>query len=659
MFKFNSAKFLLLLILACQARSPTAETKNAITDSKEARQLSSLFFAIIGREPNPSDKKINNIASIELLDRTYEEQVDALLNSQQFIDQGFFHFHEQRMLLLHRQDMATIDKIFPEDKHALQLELKELAKNSQDYWDILRYRHRYLALGSLGGLTDLVCDSSNGNCNINIGQVKQGIINIINNIKTDERDNRNYPYRDRCCTESQGHYTEKQPEKQHEGFCKTAKLLVHSVFGTKFCSLSSDASDASDDLPSNTQENLGNMETANNSKWGKLHVAVNVYLSLYLGVRTDDWLSVHIDRQDVENLSDDQELPIVEFNRNHYLRVKFPEDLQGIHASPFWLWTYRTSVANQHLHRARVIYNSWFCQKISPDQATEAGEKPDEKEIEAFNDYFADNDQHAKGDNNCFSCHQEVQPLANYFGKLAGASSVENDVLYGLGAKFLARPEDSFDRPAGYWEGGKFHGEFRGLAGLAKSLPKIGKVSECLVNSAWNIMLGSDLPQLTTEEVSDAINKFKDTKNYRQLLKHLLLTDKAKTYFTENRAAMVTKFSDESPCTEEVDYVSDVKPIIESYCTTCHNTEKEAPEILEENNTFLTDKLQTIYQRVFIQNNMPPTYAYRNVVPIELESSEKTSLKCYLDQEMEKAGQKSPVESKHLDQPHEISGAQQ
>ena len=653
MFKSNSAKFLLLLILACQDRSPTAEIKEAIADDRSVKQLSSLFLAIIGRQSNPSDKKINNIASAKLRNSSYEKQVDALLNSQQFIDQGFFHFHEKRMLLLQRQDAATIDTIFPEDKHALQLELKELAKNSQNYWDILRYRHRYLALGVPGGLTDLRCRGSNGNCNIDIRDVKRGIINIINNIKTNELDNRNYPYRDRCCTESQGQYTEKQPANQHEGFCKTAKLLAYEVFNKKFCSLSSA------DLPSNSRESFGNMETTNNSKWGKLHVAVNFYLSLYLGVRTDDWLSVYIDKQDVENLSEDQELPIVEFNRNHYLRVKFPEDLQGIHASPFWLWTYRTSVANQHLHRARVIYSSWFCQKISPDQATEGGEEPDAKETEAFSDYFADNDQHAKGDSNCFSCHQEVQPLANYFGKLAGASSVENDFLYGLGAKFLARPEDSFDRPAGYWEGGKFYGEFRGLAGLAKSLPKIGKVSECLVNSAWNTMLGSDLPQLTPEEVSGAISKFKNTgNNYRQLLKHLLLTDKAKTYFTESRAEMVAKFSEESSCPEKVDF-SVVKPIIESSCTTCHNAEKRAPLLLDENNTFLANKLQMIYKRIVIQNNMPPNYEYKNVAPEQLASPEKTSLKCYLEQEIDQAGQELPVESDYLGQPHETLGAQQ
>lgn len=656
MFKCNSAKFLLLCLLACTGRLPTAETKDSPADGKGEQQLTSLFEAIIGRLPNKSDQKINGIVALDLTDKpdatdeqrviTYKRQVDAILNSQQFIDEGFFRFHQQRMLLSERQDAATIDIITPEDFDALQLELKELAKNSQDYWDILRYRHRYLALGVFGGLQELRCNTSNGSCNINIGEVKRGIINIINNVKDNVRDNRNYPYRDRCCKESQGQYTEKQPKKQHKAFCEEAKSRAHEVFNKKFCSLSSD------DLPSPTQESLGNMETANNSEYDKLHVALNFYLSLYLGVRTDDWFEVEFEVE-----VDVLKLPIVEFNGNYFLRVKFPEDLQGIHASPFWLWTYRTSVANQHLHRARIIYSSWFCQRISPDQATTGGGTPDTTDYEA---YFADNDQHAKGDANCFGCHKEVQPLANYFGKLAGASSVENDALYGLGTKFLARPEDSFDRLAGYWEDGKFYGEFRGLAGLAASLPKIGKVSECLVNSAWNIMLGSDLPQLTAEEVSDAINKFKQTGNdYRQLLKHLLLTDKATTYFTKSRAEMVAKFSDESSCSEKVDF-SVVKSIIESSCTTCHNANKKgAPLFLAEDNTFLANKLQMVYRRVILDGSMPPSYVYGGVIPEQLAPEAKTSLRCYLDQEVKEAGQESPVESDPLDQSHEIVEAEQ
>ena len=650
MVKCNSAKFLLLCLLACTGRLPTAETKESSADDIGVKQLTSLFEAIIGRPPsNNRDRKINNIAITDLINNietTHEQRVDAILNSQQFIDEGFFHFHEQRMLLLQRQDAATIDTIFPEDKHALQLELKEQAKNSQDYWDILRYRHRYLALGVLGGLMELRCSGNNENCNIDIGDVKRGIINIINNIKNGELDNRNYPYRDRCCTE----LTEKQPEKQHQGFCETAKSRAIKVFNKEFCSLSSA------DLPPEGEES-GNTEATNDSEYDKLRVAINFYLSLYLGVRTDDWFSVDIDEQQNAN-SDSKKLPIVKFNSDHYLRVKFPEDLQGIHASPFWLWTHRTSVENQHLRRARVIYHSWFCTGISPDQAEEVGVPPGEEEKKKFVAYFDENDRHATDDANCFSCHKEVQPLANYFGKLAGASSVENDLLYGLGTKFLARPEDSFDRVAGYWEDGTFYGNLRGLAGLAKSLPKISKVSECLINSAWNTMLGSDLPQLTSKEVSDAISKFKQTgNNYRQLLKHLLLTDKATTYFTKSRAEMVAKFSDESPCSEDVDF-SVVEPIIESYCTTCHNVKKGAPLFLAQDGTFPTNKLKEVYQRVVTQKNMPPNYEYMDVHPQQLTRSEKTSLECYLQQKSE-AGQESEIESDPLGQPHEILGAQQ
>ena len=604
MFKCNSAKFLLLSLLACTDRLPTAETKDSIFDNPKVVQLNSLFLAVIGRGLNPNEDKINKTASNLLKDKSYEEQVEDILNSQQFIDEGFFHFHQQRMSLLERLDTGIIEIFSPLDFEALRLELKELA-DKKNYWDILTYRHRYLPIDDLSssGGAKLECK---GTCKID--NVKKEIIKIINN-EFDK--NIYYPYRDRCCkkSENEGTYITKTPEERHAEFCAIAMAFTSSVFSEaegKFCSLDS--------------SKISEEDNNKNSSDEELHRAINFYLSLYLGIRTDKWFLATL-----------QSLSPIAFNGSHYLKVEFPKELQGIHASPFWLWRHRTSPQNQHLRRASIIYHSWFCGVVSPDQARPTNVQPNAEEVDKFKAYFDENDQHATGDANCFGCHKEVQPLANYFGKLAGYPPVESDNFYGLGAKFLARPEDRLvqsdgsDRLAGYWEDGEFYGGFKGLAGLAESLPKIPKVYECLVNSAWNTLLGSDLPQLTSEEVSDAINKFKTTGNdYKQLLKHLLLTDKATTFFTEGRKKMVKNFANESSCSEKV-FFDDVKPIITNSCATagCHND--NGYRVFEDDFTFSgsENKLQEVYNKV---NNetMPPHYAK------QLEDSEKTDLECYL-----------------------------
>lgn len=118
MFKPNIA--LLLLILSCQDRSPTTVIKDAVSDDRKVVQLNSLFRAIIGRQTVPSETEIDGINPIDLAglrdkSYTYEEQVEAILKSQQFIDGGFFYFHQQRLSLLKRFDVGIIEIFSPYD----------------------------------------------------------------------------------------------------------------------------------------------------------------------------------------------------------------------------------------------------------------------------------------------------------------------------------------------------------------------------------------------------------------------------------------------------------------------------------------------------------------------------------------------------------------
>lgn len=635
MSSFNLTVFLLSLILGCQDRSSTTETKDSRADTPKVKQLTNLFESIIGRQLSHKDTEINEITPLDLVDKSYEDQVDAILNSQQFIDDGFFYLHQQRMLLLKRLDASILEILSFKELDDLRLELRHLAENSDDYWEILSYRYRYLNLDELGDALRSVAKECNTKCRRDI---KRGIERLITS--EDDDNIKLYPYHDRCCSESAETLAKTQQ------FCQKLNTNTQKLFGKDFCILSSPPDNTVNSQRQNKKPNLQQPAEPKPDPDKDLQLAINTYLSLFLGVRTDEWFDI-----DVGKITDGN-LPIVEFDLSRYLKVeKFPEDLQGIHASPFWLWAHRTSLENQHLRRARVIYHSWYCQNISPDQAEKTGAFPSKADTEAFSKYFAKDDSHATGDNNCFGCHKIVQPLANYFGKLAGASVVEADAQYGLGAKFLARPSEGFDRPGGYWQDGTFYGDYRGLAGLAKSLPAIPKVSECLVNSAWNTMLGSDLPQLTPEEVSDAINKFKETdNNYRELLKHLLLTDKATTYFTKGRRDMINTFAGESSCSPASDYSKVVPAIIKESCATsnCHNT-NNIKVFADDTNSFLTTDLEKrAYQRV-AEGTMPPPSAEA------LKQSNKTTLECYLRQQLKTADEELPVVSKNIsNQAHEI-----
>ena len=339
-----------------------------------------------------------------------------------------------------------------------------------------------------------------------------------------------------------------------------------------------------------------------------------------------------------------------------YVKIRMPDqdndmlDLVGIHGNLFWLTKFSTTPLNQHLHRAKIIWHSWFCQKIAPDNARvpipkayedmTAVEKEQwdkfQSDIAAVQDYFAADDTHAKGDQLCFNCHRDIQPVANYFGRLSMRDG-DND----------KRIADYFEhnaphnRRGGLWQAelNDFMPESKGagLPGLANMLRNLPKVRSCIVKSSWNHFFGR-AHGLNDDEIAVGVKAFEDSNfNYRALLKHLLTTPEAKTYFVEGEQKFQDLRNSKSLTCEKATAQGkiDAKTIVHNSCDSCHRSDEYdvyyIDNFVEEGK--LT-RLDDIYRVVFNEQSMPRD---GNFPPLDGLSPERANdvqrkiLQCYLD----------------------------
>ena len=72
----------------------------------------------------------------------YQLALEKILASDAYFDDGFFHLHRHR-LLLQRPDSEQAVRLSQHDYEELRMEMSDLAR-SDNYWDILSYRDRWL-----------------------------------------------------------------------------------------------------------------------------------------------------------------------------------------------------------------------------------------------------------------------------------------------------------------------------------------------------------------------------------------------------------------------------------------------------------------------------------------------------------------------------------
>ena len=302
-----------------------------------------------------------------------------------------------------------------------------------------------------------------------------------------------------------------------------------------------------------------------------------------------------------------------------FLKTRLPANMQGIHANPFWLSQHRSTVSNMNLHRARLLLYSWFCEYISPDAASLGGGTVDSDDPERIKlqSYFSESDIHTFGDRNCFDCHKRTQPLANYFGQLSFGAPYHDAIeflRYPYHQRLLEK-NNSFDRPAGYYDifAKDFFatGQGRGMEALAELLQEHPSVRQCIVESTWNSIFGSH-NQLSSTEIDDAIVKFAENNfSYKKLLKHLLLSKKARTYFLEGQEALKKIVASEQTDCEEAkrdknDNLHGKTPqdIFSKTCNACHADVANQPKYSflinsDGGGEFIETAKEKVYQEVY------------------------------------------------------------
>ena len=536
---FFACIVVVVVVVACKQAS---EVKVAQNRDPILSMVNKLFTKLIGRAPNAAE--IQQYRGKE----NYPAILTALLASEAYWREGFYHLHRNRLLIDDSSELFQYKA--KNDLQSLKLELADVAK-SKHYWDILTYRDRWLPVPSNNYCVEQFFNNSE--------EAKHTC--IIEEILPNQNQNIYKLYANECCT--------KLPDPLDPPYCSELDSKYQGLFAKNFCDV---------------KENVG-------LKGEQLKNALFLYFSMDFNL---DLVNQALGRRNASRFfmlevpelgSQWEDLFLRDPDSGKtFIKVRMTEDVQGVHANPYWLSRHRTTSKNRHLHRARIISLSWFCEDISPDAAIQSDQKPTWKQLLKFRSYFAADDTHATSDQACFNCHKRIQPIANYFGKMSmGTNYSIEEAPDELKRRFFAQEEDAFDRPGVYYDpqrgmffdhdnkrfddfASKFSHdsllyypdntderkyynkrikrylalekvivnpiESEGLGGLAATISSLPLVKKCVVESTWNTIFGSEW-RLGSKEVDEAISAFEQYGyDYSKLLEHLLTKKKAEIFFS-------------------------------------------------------------------------------------------------------------------------------
>ena len=676
--------FASILFVSCMSEpEPTAQVKKTVQSNPGVFIYERLFEELIGRKLGNDivvdlrDKDNNDSALISSwldlynndagdseklqdgLQVHYEKAVNLILNSQQYLDEGFLHLHKRRLLLFH-QGEANFMRNASTDYYSLQAELRDVAA-ADNYWQLFTYRDRYFALNEVG-ITGACVDFSSMQLSKNSECIKFLLASFLQNYQHHETcymkldssgdANRKFSsiYYNRCgdgsiatediafCDEVNNGYEQLLGKSYREVASATVSTCSYGEYSNK--EGTSDEEDISNDpMYTKVEENFLPL--------------IYFYISLYLSEGMSKFVKVTQPSGSIDSL-------VRIANYRLFLKTNVPADLQGIHANPFWLSRHRTNVANMSLHRARLLLYSWFCEDVSPDAASLGGGTIDAIEKERLKDYFDKNDIHTFGDNNCFNCHKRVQPLGNYFGKLSFGVPYHDSLefsRYTYRERLLAI-NNSFDRPAGYYDiaTSEFFAECqgRGMAALAELLSKHPRVRQCIVTATWNGIFGNS-NQLSSAEVDGAVEVFAQNNfSYKSLLQYMLLSKKARTYFIEGEKALSALIAAEQLTCKDAEqndagslHGKSPQDIFGSTCNMCHTNGLNQSNVnfLSSDGKFIEDSGEGVFNEVYKRVSWGsqsasgmPMGGYNTTGGFPSADKQKTLLLCFLQSQAEQKG---------------------
>lgn len=616
--------FLIFILFNSVSYAQVGKINVSGNSKPEVAMLNRIFALVIRRSPTVAEKKqyLEDLGKYQSKTKVsyYKKLLAKVLASEAYYKEGFFNLQQERLLISH-QGTKTFLQTSATDYNTLRMEMEDIAR-ANNYWDILTFGDRWVRLSDLElyyACRQVVIDDSSAyyrdKCRDFLAAGFDPGIEHPSWDNTDITQRFSTIYYERCC---------QQPE-EGDDFCRQLDIEYQKLFTQNFCAV---AETKTESTPPEWDDQ-------------QLQTAISFYASLRLSQDQDFFTRAEILPDTLQRKG-----------YRYYIKVELPEDLQGIHASPYWLSRHRSSQKNRHLHRARLIYHSWLCESVSPDDTNMSGGKPPMPE--EFAPYFALDDVHAREAGSCFNCHRMVQPLANYFGKLTMGINYNDTGSY-YSTPFRQRfyeLDNPFDRPGGYYDEKNkkffpFGNNDRGMKGLADLLQNLPKVHRCLVNSTWNGFFGYEWA-LGGKEVETIVSKFFKTElDYQALLTHLLTTEKSIKYFTEGAQSFYNiilkeRQEQELTCTSVENNVYNItaSDVIKNTCGACHSSHGKFMNADKEFAVTDNNYLITIYNRVtgLASPAMPQGGMYFNPSDPASFPTQKKLLTCFLEAKAKETG---------------------
>lgn len=512
------------LAAACSSESgPAAGDEGDLSAVHQVQMATRVFRKLVGRDPSPAELA-------PLREAPLGEMVDKVLALPDFEKDGFYNFQRDR-LLLHRDGDASWMQNSLSDYCGLRMEMEDVAradKSGGGYYDILTYRDRWVPVQTFALGVDLSCT------NLTVADMKKGFAGTGSELAND------------CA------FQIRNPAK--------GEIL---------------ALDASfDDKPLMT---TAPMQAQVTKSLKESLFKENTDVSLVLDAEGKPEMRV-FDGPATESCTMKNGFGVNEpSNFTVFMKMRVPPELEGVHGSMYWLSRHGTTKKNRSLHRARLLFFSYMCTEISPAMATAAGGPPEE--IDELKDYFDPADQHVRTAANCYNCHTQVQPVANYFGEMTTGNPYSGDFEDFGGGGFLAL-SGGFRRPGGLWKGTAFAppgaGKFA-MDGLAEMLSGLESSHDCIARNAWSSLVGTGHP-LTDDERAAAVKAFKGdgTFRFQNLLRHFVVdSERGRAFFEDGEAGLEAKAPRSSVDCRDVANVPEeatraAETLLTDNCAGCH-----------------------------------------------------------------------------------------
>jgi hypothetical protein len=579
LFVFVAGFSLVALAAACGSSGDEGTSEDEVSAVRQAQMATRVFRKLVGRDPSAAE-----IA--RLRNATLPQMVDAVLALPDYEKDGFYAFQRDR-LLLHRDGDANWMDASVRDYCALRLDMQDVAKadaTGAGYYEILKYRERWVPVssGTLGA--PLSCFT------MKASEIRRAI---------DEQPTWPPPppppfdggvdgsdgIDASTGAADAGAETDPPAPISPEAQTCAQYMRFREPFATELRALGADEAEKplGDTAPAKslvaTMLKQSTFYAPPGVEAGEIAIAEGE--GGRMPIRVFDGAP-----DDRCKTTDGYAATGPGAVTEGFVRVRVPPALEGVHASTYWLSRHPSTQKNRDLHRARLVFFSYMCTEISPAQAAIGGGEP--VHIDALREYFAADDQHVNTSANCYNCHTQVQPIANYFGELSKGVPYEQNGGFGGGSSGgfgfgfggFYHQGDGFRRPGGLWKGTEFHpagaGKF-GMEGLAELLPSLESSNDCIVKNAWSTLVGTGYP-LSDEERGAAVTAFKGDGTFRfaRLLRHLSTENpRGKAFFEKGENGLAAAPVESPECIDVAsvpDHAADTPAsLLVDSCSGCHS----------------------------------------------------------------------------------------